>query len=492
MYYWGAASSFKLFGVNEAAARLPSAVSALLGTLALACLAWRLYGSETARWLLLLLPTTVGMIGFSHAAATDMPFSGMLTVAMVAAAELLGLKSGAKETVQTGAVSLTPSQVTFARLGFGIALGLAVLAKGPAGLILCGGGIFFWAIATKRWRNLRRLLHPVTVGIFLATALPWYILCARRNPDFFRIFIVEHNFKRFLTPVFQHIQPFWFYVPIVAVALLPWVPLLAWSIWQGIARATQIRRISDRTAYFLSWALFCLAFFSVSQSKLPGYILPSIPPLVLLLARSYTGARTRSQAFQLVHLIAALLLAMLFATWELALPYVSPRGTEFGLAVASVVVAISAANLVLGATYAAAGKSTFRDSAAAFSVLPILLVLLFSNQLVTSIYRVDPSGKSIAGELRDRNIPTAETSVHGMNRAEHYAVNFYLHDEVRDWDALHPFAGYVVASRRSCGDLVPIGWTCEEIPFKIQTRNKSIYRVARETSMDGVGGSKVK
>src|SRR3979490_225583 len=80
-----------LFGVTEAAARLPSAISALLATLALAWLALRLYGAETARWLLLLLPTTVGMIGFSHAAATDMPFSGMLTIAMVCAAVVLGL-----------------------------------------------------------------------------------------------------------------------------------------------------------------------------------------------------------------------------------------------------------------------------------------------------------------------------------------------------------------------------------------------------------------
>src|ERR1700719_2948811 len=77
LYGWGAALSFKLFGVSEAAARLPSAVSALLATLALAWLALRFYGAETARWLLLLLPTTVGMIGFSHAAATDMPFSAM-------------------------------------------------------------------------------------------------------------------------------------------------------------------------------------------------------------------------------------------------------------------------------------------------------------------------------------------------------------------------------------------------------------------------------
>src|ERR1700732_5171429 len=91
LYYWGAAICFKLFGVSEAAARLPSAISALLATLALAWLAWRIYGAETARWLLLLLPTTRGMIGFFPAAATDMPFSAMLTIAMVCAAVIIGI-----------------------------------------------------------------------------------------------------------------------------------------------------------------------------------------------------------------------------------------------------------------------------------------------------------------------------------------------------------------------------------------------------------------
>src|SRR5262249_30037911 len=91
LYYWGAALSFKLFGVSEAAARLPSAICALLATLALAWLALRIYGPETARWLLLLLPTTFGMIGFSPAAAPDLPFAAMLTIAMVFAARLLNL-----------------------------------------------------------------------------------------------------------------------------------------------------------------------------------------------------------------------------------------------------------------------------------------------------------------------------------------------------------------------------------------------------------------
>src|SRR2546423_1965223 len=181
LFYWCAAISFKLFGVSEAAARLPSAVSAFLATFALAWLALRLYGAETARWLLLLLPTTVGMIGFSHAAATDMPFSGMLTIAMVCATVVLGLTRNENSPV-------IPQTPWLALVLFGFFLGLAVLAKGPAAIVLSGGAIFFWALFTKRWRDAFRLFHPAAIAAFCLTALPWYVLCARRNPDFFRIF----------------------------------------------------------------------------------------------------------------------------------------------------------------------------------------------------------------------------------------------------------------------------------------------------------------
>src|SRR5215475_5761621 len=154
LYYWGAALSFKLFGVSETAARLPSAICALLATLALAWLAWRVYGQERARWLLLLLPTSVGMIGFSHACATDMPFAGTLTAALVCAAVILGLVPAGDSR------PILPRTPWLALLLFGFFLGLAVLGKGPAALILTGGAAFFWALVTKRWRDFVRLLHP--------------------------------------------------------------------------------------------------------------------------------------------------------------------------------------------------------------------------------------------------------------------------------------------------------------------------------------------
>ncbi|HXM90668.1 MAG TPA: phospholipid carrier-dependent glycosyltransferase, partial [Candidatus Dormibacteraeota bacterium] len=201
LYYWSAALCFKLFGVNEASARLPSAVSALLATLALAWMALRLGGWQTARWVLLLLPSTVGMIGFSHAASTDMPFSAMLSVATVCAAVAIDLVPGNflkkdppdefpfEETPEGESVFRQTKKIIYLSLAlFGFFLGLAVLAKGPAALILAGGATLLWSASTRRWRDALRLFHPLGFGTFFLTCLPWFMLCARRNPEFFRVF----------------------------------------------------------------------------------------------------------------------------------------------------------------------------------------------------------------------------------------------------------------------------------------------------------------
>src|SRR6202162_3588583 len=188
LYYWAAALSFRLFGVNEASARLPSAVCALLATLALAWLALRLGGWQMARWVLLLLPSTVGMIGFSHAASTDMPFSAMLSIAMVCAAVALEAVPSEKlfpEETREGQTGFRqPRKAVYLGLAlFGFFLGIAVLAKGPAALILAGGAILLWAATTKHWREALRLFHPIAMATFFLTCLPWYLLCAHRNPE---------------------------------------------------------------------------------------------------------------------------------------------------------------------------------------------------------------------------------------------------------------------------------------------------------------------
>lgn len=496
LFYWGAAASFKLFGVSEAAARFPSALCALLATLAMAWLAWRMYGAETARWLLLLLPTTVGMIGFSHAAATDMPFSAMLTIAMVCAAVVLGLASSVAEpNVANSSVSdASPQAVARSTpwaslLLFGFFLGLAVLAKGPAGIVLCGGAVLCWAVVTKRWRDTLRLLHPAAILAFCVTALPWYILCARRNPDFFRVFIIEHNFKRYLTPEFQHIQPFWFYIPIMLIAFLPWTALLGWSSAVGTLRIIRERRISPPAAFFMSWSLFCLVFFSMSQSKLPGYILPAVPASGLCMVRVYTYLRSAhlqslriSQFSAAVALLGAALILLLFgrATHQ--------ASAKAAVAYAMLAFLLGAANLVVSLLSVAWRQDGIRDLAGGFAVLPILLLLLASNRLLPSFFVWDPSGRTLARELRARGIPGELVYAPDMRRAMQYSLDFYLHKETKTWNRDDPSSGFLLIGSHQCRSLVPVAWKCEEIPLDVGSTGYFLYRVAPDASAHSGSG----
>jgi 4-amino-4-deoxy-L-arabinose transferase-like glycosyltransferase len=454
LYYWAAAVGFKLFGENEASARLPSAVCALLATLALAWLALRLGGWETARWVLLLLPSTVGMIGFSHAAATDMPFSAMLSVAMVCAAVALNLvprnfseknppdEVSADETREDMLASRQTSKTSYLSLAlFGFFLGLAVLAKGPAALILAGGAVFLWSALTKRWRDVLRLFHPIAIGTFLLTSLPWYVLCALRNPDFFRIFIIEHNFKRYLTPEFQHIQPFWYYLPITILALLPWLFWLAWFVKRE-NRGDEGDGYQRTQALFLAaWGIFPVLFFSLSKSKLPGYILPAVLPLGFLISLAVARALKSGHAFgrYVLGLIGVLLFAspgwIIFSKAHVRGPLVSLY----------IIVAAAGGLIVIGA-------AVLRHTRAGL-IFPVVLVLFLLNLVYVSLSKLDPqlSARSCARQIGVER--AANTYSFKLQRSWQYQLNFYLHHEIMEWSPRVAGEATVVTNEKNLEEL---------------------------------------
>jgi 4-amino-4-deoxy-L-arabinose transferase-like glycosyltransferase len=467
LYYWGAALSFKFFGVSETSARLPSAIAALLSTLALGWLAWRVYGSATARWLLLLLPSNAGMIGFSHSAATDMPFSAMLTCAMVPAAVLLGLVPLAREDRESNAdpnrnfaSDLSRNTFFVAAALFGLFLGYAMLAKGPAAIILCGGAVVCWAAYTSRWKDTLRLLHPIAIVVFCVVALPWYLLCAARNPDFLRVFILEHNFKRFLTPEFQHIQPFWYYAGIVLIALLPWTPALLWAMVTGIQSLIRGTRLSAVSCFLLSWALFCIVFFTISRSKLPGYILPAIPAIGLLLARAITkfGA-ARRWSFAITSLLPGIALAVLFFALFSHNDQILRKAVAFTPAIELAVAAIGAANILLGFLF----LFPRRNFAMIAAVVPVLFVMYIVDDALPFTPISSQSARYLADQIRADEIPPANIRVAGLKRATLYGLNFYLHTDLRDLTGTPTRDIYVLTTGRTTCDKMPAEVKCEDV-----------------------------
>jgi 4-amino-4-deoxy-L-arabinose transferase-like glycosyltransferase len=420
LYYWSAALSFKMFGVSEATARLPSAVSALLATLALAWLAFRMEGRNLARWLLVLMPSTVAMIGFTHAASPDMLFSAMLTLAMVCAAVATGLVAARMH----GYASL---------FLFGFFLGAAALAKGPAALILAGGAIFLWAALTKRWREAMRLFHPIAVGAFLITAMPWYVACARRNPDFFRVFIIEHNFNRYLTPEFQHLQPFWYYVPITLAALLPWVCWLAWfalregRTWANTSERTQI-------SFFTAWALFPVLFFSLSKSKLPGYILPAVGATVFLIAWAVTRSLNAEKSFRRFPALVTGLLFLSTAVATAILTLTPSRGSanHWAVLIGGTILFIYMIVAGFGGLLISAAALLRRTRMALICAAILQLALLTLAYSSLSNVDAEISARNAARQIEATRADQAYAF--RLQRGWQYQVNFYLHREIAEWN----------------------------------------------------------
>jgi 4-amino-4-deoxy-L-arabinose transferase-like glycosyltransferase len=454
LYYWGAALSFKLFGVSEVSARLPCAISALLATLGMAWLAWRLYGAATARSVLLLLPTTVAMIGFSHAAATDMPFAAALTLAMICAAIVLSL-------VRSGDTPVPPRTPRLALLLFGFFLGLAVLAKGPAAIILAGSAVFLWALVTKRSSDAFRCLHPLAIASFCLTALPWYILCAHLNPDFFRVFIIEHNFKRYLTPEFQHIQPFWFYVPILLLAVFPWTVLMFAPVKQLFELRGPENSHRAQYLFLLCWPAFTFLFFTASRSKLPGYILPAVPPLVLLFTQAlakttkWTSQRYFGMALGLTFIAAALV----FLAASKRLPtYADPQPSALSVQIATIALLSGAAIFLLG----------FLRRQNAALLLAVAISLLLVERTNALLVRID-CGLTARGSLAeaariwpDFHLESAATWQ--LRRSLLYQLDFYAHSELLEWAPSEPRPTWLLVEPASETKVRSLGFSCPNYP----------------------------
>ena len=497
LYYWSAALSFKLFGVSETTARLPSAISAFLATLALAWLALRLYGVETARWLLLLLPTTAGMIGFSHAAATDMPFAATLAIAMVFAAKLLNLiplptqQSGNAVTTQDSLNSFT-SSTSFTSFLFGFFLGLATLAKGPAAIILSGGAVLLWALFTKRWRDAFRCLHPVAIAGFCLTALPWYILCARRNPDFFRIFIIEHNFSRFLTPQFQHIQPFWYYFPILLIAIFPWTILLLTGIYSFCRKSLLDHRLNQSDLFFISWGLFPLLFFSISKSKLPGYILPAVSPLGILLARAASTMhvplrRTTAIAFFVSGLASGVVALGLYAApslFSLKFP-----DLQYPLAFLLCALTLSFLVIALSSLTQHASLIGHLTRAVGFGVFLFILSVATDKKTFDRFGLWNYSARDLSHALHSSGTTPATLRLVGIDRATNYQLSFYFHSELKEWDGVANPGEMLVGRLISCSKLkLNIG--CKDLWENYdKTDEWELLQISTERSLGGLGGN---
>jgi 4-amino-4-deoxy-L-arabinose transferase-like glycosyltransferase len=448
LYYWAAAIGFRLNLSAEWAARLPSAFAALAAATAIGWLGWRHYGSSDdwlrAPWLLVptLFCTSVAAIGFARAATPDMLFAASITLAMASAASVL--RHGRALRGDLGPSSNQRGDLAVLAL-FGAFVGLGVLAKGPAAVILAGGAIGIWALSTKNWRAAFRLAHPLGIAAFCLVALPWYVICARRNPDFLNVFIFQHNFERYLTPVFQHKQPFWFFGPITILALLPWTVFLVGGFQEGVRLWREKSWAASPGFFFACWAIFPIVFFSFSQSKLPSYILPSVPALTLVACFGAVCAfrRARSNAVAICTGTAGawVILALVFVRFIRSGWMAGTQLQSAFLLVAAIVLGIAVAALLV-----VAGMR--KDLRLAVAICCVSVVTAVETANIAVLPAVDPlvSARPYA-ELLQNDLHPDRIFVFQLKRTWNYGLAFYLRRGLPEWSPEDPNAALVLTNR---------------------------------------------
>jgi 4-amino-4-deoxy-L-arabinose transferase-like glycosyltransferase len=462
LYYWATALGFRLHLPVEWAARLPSAFAALAATIAIGWLGWKHYGASEywsrAPWLLapVVFCTSVAAIGFARAATPDMLFSSAITLAMACAAGVLRCSGDLRGQDDSSEPPARRRQSDIAMLAlFGAFLGLGVLAKGPAAIILAAGAIGLWALATRKWRAALRLVHPMGIAVFALGALPWYVTCALRNPDFLHVFIFQHNFERYLTPVFQHKQPFWFFIPITLLALMPWTVFSIGSLQQGLRLWREKSWTSSPGFFFACWGIFPIAFFSFSESKLPSYILPAIPALALITSVGAIRAFERSRSDALLVCAGTALIWIGLAIFFI---HAMRAGSLNGIAdhsaffTAVIIALVAAIAVALGFAVAR------QDLGVAMGVCCLSVLLTVEVANIAILPALDPviSARPYA-QMLQHDLHPDRIFEFQVTRAWDYGLAFYFRRELPEWSPEDPNAALVLTNGAGFARIVKDG-----------------------------------
>ena len=257
IFYWLLVGSFKIFGgFSELAARIPASLMAIGATLITAVSAGRLFNSQTGFWTGITMGTSIMMAYMGKASVTDTTLLFFFTVTMLAFIhERYWLMY--------------------------VCCGLAVMTKGPIGIVFPIAIIGLYLLAVGDLRRLLRMNVPQGLLIVLAIGLPWYLyMYQNHGMQFIYDFIGFHNVERFTAPLHPVRAKWWFYLPVLILGLFPWTALFVQGVKAAFTKASG--EAWDLMTFFQIWWVFVLIFFSIAQTKQVSYMLLLAPPVAII------------------------------------------------------------------------------------------------------------------------------------------------------------------------------------------------------------------
>jgi len=276
LLYWLMMAAYGAFGVSEWSARVGTAAAGLLTVLSVGWAARRveLASSEGMRAYGLVsagvMASSGGLLVFARAAT----FDGLLTATVTAALSCFLVAELERDRWRRRALLV----------GFYAAVGASLLAKGLAGVVIPAAVVALYFLLRRRWPPLLRLGAAWGVLLALLVAALWYgPVVARHGWGFVDEFFLQHHFARYTSNKYHHPQPFYFYVPIMGMLALPWTVFLVSGLL-GLREANARAEDAAMRARVMAaaWLVAPVLFFSLSGSKLPGYVLPALPGAALL------------------------------------------------------------------------------------------------------------------------------------------------------------------------------------------------------------------
>ena len=382
--YWFVALSFKIFGISEWSARLPSALAAL-GTMFLVYRFARLHlGLWEALWSCLILVTSFEFFSFSRIVIFDMTLTFFISLALFAFYAAL---SGDQKHAGLNYVLMYA------------AMGAGTLVKGPIAVIIPAMVIFCYLFLTHQWLLIKKRMTPLLgAAIYLSIVAPWYLWMDWRNPGYLKYFFWQEHFFRFATPDFGRNKSWYYFFVVIGAGFAPWSPLLLLTIkdqWK--------RGFNDANLFLVLWAALPFIFFSLSNAKLPQYILPIFPALAILtgqtIAIRFSGPANKEKWILYIPwsvTLALILYFLLGSAWPQLLP------NEIRLAVSQQLAAVAIYGAIISGIYGSylfgMRKGIWREGAAYLcACIGIALFLLLSEQIVkaASFHR---TAKTLAAE----------------------------------------------------------------------------------------------
>jgi len=264
--YWLVASIAKFTGkVDEFSTRLPSAFFAVLSAAAILYFATQWLGIgigvlSTAVWV-----SSLAYVRYSHDAKPEMVLCSLVTICMLSFYSAINAQNRRR-------------QVSY-MLVFWLSFALAMLAKGPAPLLMVLPPLFFYFLVFRQWKKIKDTLPVIGVILFLLIVLPWPVIVAAKAPQGWEIWKREF-IDRFMGEYSTGHKPFWYYLMVTFLFAAPFSAFVPYAI------AAPFRSIWGKKRplmwYLWLWFIVQIAVMSVSGGKRQHYILPAFPAFSIL------------------------------------------------------------------------------------------------------------------------------------------------------------------------------------------------------------------